>query len=169
MRLGGDFLWVTVTVTGLTAGVWPWWWVGPAASGDWRDRPRFTFASVTVAGTPVAALVLADETASSRARAAGASANLGGGDRLGHLFPQALAPTQRGASPPLIAHKPPHSIRHDRAPTAADECVRERLVVLARTERQQALRWSLPKLSQCSAARRAVSLVGKARRRRTTR
>lgn len=38
-------------------------------SGDWRDRPWFTFAFLTVAGTPAAALALADETSSSTARA----------------------------------------------------------------------------------------------------
>ncbi len=38
-------------------------------SGDWRDRPWFAFAFLTVAGTPAAAFVLVDETASSTARA----------------------------------------------------------------------------------------------------
>jgi len=61
-------------------------------SGDWRDRPWFTFAFLTVAGTPASALVLADETASSRARALALALILAAVTAWGIYFRRRLRP-----------------------------------------------------------------------------
>jgi uncharacterized membrane protein YadS len=65
-------------------------------SGDWRDRPWFTFAFLTVAGTPALVLVLVDEAASSKARALALTLILAALAAWGIYFRRRLRP--RGAA-----------------------------------------------------------------------